>query len=93
MEAISTSVHRTAMGGRMRNLRKLFAMAMLCTLASGNLFAQNSSWMSGVGDNTFVSQMSIPGVHDAGTGHGFTTLYGIIGDQFARTQDKTLTQM
>lgn len=93
MEAISTSVHRTAMGGRMRNLRKLFAMAMLCTLASGNLFAQNSSWMSGVGDNTYVSQMSIPGVHDAGTGHGFTTLYGIIGDQFARTQDKTLTQM
>lgn len=93
MEAISTSVHRTAMGGKMRNLRKLFAMAMLCTLASGTLFAQNSSWMSGVGDNTFVSQMSIPGVHDAGTGHGFTTLYGIIGDQFARTQDKTLTQM
>lgn len=93
MEAITTSIHRSAMGRRMRNLRKLFASAMLCTLASGNLFAQNSAWMNNVPDNTYVSQMSIPGVHDAGTGHGFTTLYGIIGDQFARTQDKTLTQM
>ena len=93
MEAITTSIHRSAMGRKMRNLRKLFASAMLCTLASGNLFAQNSSWMNNVPDNTYVSQMSIPGVHDAGTGHGFTTLYGIIGDQFARTQDKTLTQM
>lgn len=93
MEAISTSVHHAVMSSKMKNLRKLFATALLCTLASGNSFAQNSSWMSGVGDNTFVSQMSIPGVHDAGTGHGFTTLYGIIGDQFARTQDKTLTQM
>ena len=93
MEAISTSVHHAVMSSKMKNLRKLFATALLCTLASGNSFAQNSSWMSGVGDNTYVSQLSIPGVHDAGTGHGFTTLYSIIGDQFARTQDKTLTQM
>lgn len=93
MEAICTSSHRSRMNGRMGKLRNLFAAAFLCSMACSNLFAQNSSWMSNVPDNTFVSQMSIPGVHDAGTGHGFTTLYGLIGDQFARTQDKTLTQM
>ena len=93
METISTSFLRFAMNGKMENLRKLSAIALLCVLASSNLFAQNSSWMSDVGDKTYVSQLSIPGVHDAGTGHGFTTLYGVIGERFARTQDKTLTQL
>lgn len=94
MEAIITSsIHHSAISSKMRNLRKMFATAFLCTLASGNLFAQNSSWMSNVPDNTFVSQMSIPGVHDAGTGHGFTTWHSIIGEEFARTQSKTLTEM
>ncbi|MBR4782373.1 MAG: hypothetical protein IK023_00600 [Bacteroidaceae bacterium] len=47
----------------------------------------NSAWMSRVDDNAYVSQLSIPGAHDAATGHG-TDL-----DAFARTQDLTLTEL
>jgi len=94
MKTIIASSHLSAVNGKMRNLRNVFAMALLCSLANGNVSAQdNSAWMSGVADNTFVSQLSIPGVHDAGTGHGFTTLHSIPGEEFARTQDKTLTEM
>ena len=94
MKTHIASSHLFAMNNRMRNLRKVFAMALLCSMAKGNLFAQdNSAWMGSVADNAFVSQLSIPGVHDAGTGHGFTTLYSIPGEECARTQDKTLTEL
>ena len=46
-----------------------------------------SAWMSRVDDKSYVSQLSIPGAHDAGTGHGTST------DAFARTQDLTITEM
>ncbi|MBP5770394.1 MAG: hypothetical protein J6W75_03425 [Bacteroidaceae bacterium] len=53
----------------------------------------NSAWMKNIDDKTYVSQLSIPGSHDAGTGHGLNNVYAIIsGDQYARTQDKTLTE-
>ena len=52
-----------------------------------------AAWMGNVPDNTYVSQLSIPGTHDAGTGHGLNNVYVVIsGDTYARTQDKTLTE-
>ncbi len=49
-------------------------------------------WMSRVSDDTYVSQLSIPGAHDAGTGHGFVGFIGSFGESFARTQDKTIAE-
>ncbi|MBP5628240.1 MAG: hypothetical protein J6X27_00145 [Bacteroidaceae bacterium] len=46
-----------------------------------------SAWMSRIDDKVYVSQLSIPGAHDAGTGHGTST------DAFARTQNLTITEM
>ena len=69
-----------------RNIRILYVMVLLCTMGISQLKADNTNWMSTIPDNTFVSQLSIPGAHDAGTGHGTSS------DTFARTQDKTLTE-
>ena len=69
--------------------RQVLALAIVlhgffATLA---LADDNSSWMGSVPDNIYVSQLSIPGAHDAGTGHGTGA------DDFGRTQDLTLTAM
>lgn len=58
---------------------------MMC-IAVNATADDNSAWMSRVNDNIFVSQLSIPGAHDAGTGHGTSA------DNFARTQDINLTE-
>ncbi len=51
-------------------------------------------WMGRIADDTYISQLSIPGAHDAGTGHGVNNAYLVVsGETFARTQDKTLTEM
>ena len=55
--------------------------------------ADNTNWMSGISDDTFVGQLSIPGTHDAGTGHGVNNVYVVIsGSTYAVTQEKTLTE-
>lgn len=42
-------------------------------LFSMNANAQsNSNWMSGLNGNLYISQLSIPGAHDAATGEGFS---------------------
>ena len=53
--------------------RTTFVAAAICLLQGIGILqvqADNSAWMAGIPDNTFVSQLSIPGTHDAGTGHG-----------------------
>lgn len=50
-------------------------------------------WMGRISDETYLSQVSIPGVHDAGTGHGFKGWSVLVGDATARTQDLTLTEL
>lgn len=75
-----------------QRLRLLF-FAFALGLVQHVLADDQSAWMSRVDDNTFVSQLSIPGAHDAATGHGFQGLYGVLGgDAYARTQDKTITE-
>lgn len=69
-----------------QRLRLLF-FAFALGLVQHVLADDQSAWMSRVDDNTFVSQLSIPGAHDAATGHGTSM------DSFGRTQDLTLTEM
>lgn len=47
----------------------------------------SSNWITPLDGDIFVSQMSIPGSHDAGTGE---TMASAIGDIFAATQEKNL---
>ena len=46
-----------------------------------------NNWITPLDGNIYVSQMSIPGSHDAATGEKMAT---IIGDIFAQTQENTL---
>lgn len=46
-----------------------------------------NNWITALDGNIYVSQMSIPGAHDAATGEDMAT---IIGDIFASTQEQTL---
>ena len=73
----------------------LLAIAFCLMQAAGilPLQADNAAWMGSIPDNTFVSQLSIPGSHDAGTGHGVNNVYVVVsGNTYAKTQDKTLTE-
>ena len=55
------------------------------------LLADN--WMSRLADNVLVSQVSIPGSHDSGTGYGGNNyLLFISFDTYARTQDKNIPE-
>ena len=72
----------------------LAGIAVVLLQGMGILRAQvgNEDWMSGLADDTFVSQLSIPGTHDAGTGHGVNNYLIISGKTYAVTQEKTLTE-
>ncbi len=48
-----------------------------------------NNWITPLDDNIYVSQMSIPGSHDAATGEKMAT---IIGDALASTQELTLNK-
>ncbi len=52
-----------------------------------NAQSSGNNWITPLDGNIYVSQMSIPGAHDAATGEEMTT---IIGDLFATTQEQTL---
>lgn len=70
-----------------------FTLGLLLGPSVLKVQADNSSWMASIPDNTFVSQLSIPGSHDAGTGHGVNNVYVVVsGSTYAVTQEKTLTQ-
>ena len=43
-------------------------------------------------DDAYVCQLSIPGTHDSATGHGFDGFLASMGDDYARTQEKTLSE-
>ena len=74
-------------------LRKLFLIHFSLFVAIASAFADDlSSWMSRIGDDIYVSQISIPGAHDAGTGHGFTGSLSSFGNSYALTQDLTLAE-
>ena len=79
------------------NTRRLFIATLAFCFLQGMGFlkmqAGNEAWMANIPDNTFLSQLSIPGTHDAGTGHGVNNYLGFIsGSTYAVTQEKTLTE-
>ena len=77
----------------MNMICKKTALAMAFFLLFGLLSASADDWMGRLPDEAYVCQLSIPGSHDAGTGHGFTGWMGNLGgDSYARTQDKTISE-
>ena len=76
------------------NIATRFLIFVALSLTTFSLHADdNSDWMGRVNDNIFVSQLSIPGAHDAATGHGFRGTYSFLGSTFAETQSLTLTNL
>ena len=50
-------------------------------------------WMGQLDDNTFLSQISIPGTHDSATGEGWTGFLGqMVGPSMGLTQELTIAQ-
>ena len=74
-------------------------IAMIVAVAAVML-CRADDWMARLGDHVYVDQLSIPGTHDAGTGHGFdggkinsswSIFIRIAGpDNYGRTQDKSI---
>ena len=79
------------MSYRYRSLLPLVTSALLLFFCC--LPANGEDWMGRIVDDAYVCQLSIPGTHDAATGHGFTGFLGMMGgDSYARTQDKSLSE-
>ena len=54
--------------------------------------ANADDWMRRLPDDAYLCQLSIPGTHDSATGHGFDGFLASMGDDYARTQEKTLSE-
>ena len=77
--------------------KRLFVMIMAVAAV---MLCHADDWMARLGDNVYVDQLSIPGTHDAGTGHGFDGgkinsswgwLISIAGPaNYGKTQDKNI---
>ena len=79
--------------GVRRFSRRSLLPLLLLSLSSPLFADDNASWMQRVADDAYISQLTIPGTHDSGTGHGFQGFLGLMGgDSYARTQDKTITE-
>ncbi len=63
----------------------------LCATALAGLPALADNWMKDLPDDAPVCALSIPGAHDAATGHGFIS--SAIGAEFSTTQDLTMEEM
>lgn len=66
---------------------RLAAVALFATMWHTHATAEN--WITGLRDEIYVHQLSIPGTHDSGTGEGFMSSFL---DNFARTQDLSIQQ-
>lgn len=69
-------------------LRGIIGGLLLCL----SLPIHADDWMANVSDYAYVTQISIPGTHDSATGHGFSGWLAAMGEAYARTQDKTITE-
>jgi len=48
-------------------MKKIFFLLLGFLCSIGNAVAGNENWMTGLNDNIYISQMSLPGAHDAAT--------------------------
>ena len=65
-------------------------LALLFAVAQGG-WAQ-TIWMDRLNDSRLVTDLSLPGTHDAATAEGWTGLAELIGDLAARAQDLTIAE-
>ena len=70
----------------------ILALGMLLALPLHASTIDYSRWMAALDDNTPITQVSIPGTHDTGTGDGFTDEWKTLGLTFGATQDCSLKQ-
>ena len=67
---------------------------MALALSAMPVVIHADDWIGRIAGNAYITQLSIPGAHDAGTGYGFTGFYGTIaGPSMALTQDLTIEGM
>ncbi len=71
---------------KLKNYILLFFSLFIVISAQGETLA----WMEDIPDATKVRSMSIPGAHDAATGHGFSGLSWVVGLVSGKTQSKKL---
>ncbi|MCH5174437.1 MAG: hypothetical protein J1F40_00945 [Prevotellaceae bacterium] len=73
-------------------MRKIYLLLSMMLGFCATTFAQNN-WMQYLPDDAYVVDVSIPGAHDAATGHGWTGLAGsLTGRSNGTTQDITITE-
>ena len=60
---------------------------VLAFLLTGHETSRADNWMSRLADNMLLTQLSIPGSHDAATGNGFATEWAEYGRVFGQTQE------
>lgn len=53
--------------------------------------ADMTNWMSQLPNYAYVSQISIPGTHDSGTGNGFSGIWTLLGPSTAKTQHLSIS--
>ena len=70
--------------------KPILTLSLLLTIGLG-LEAQNC-WMEQLDDSRLVTNLSLPGTHDAATAEGWTGLAELIGDVAARAQDLTIAE-
>ena len=69
---------------------KLLLLCLAGCLGNASAAVDLKQWMAGLNDNIYISQMSLPGAHNAATGHGFSGLGAIGGAISGKCQDKEL---
>ena len=73
-------------------MKRNFLLILLFTVLCKAEVMKAENWMSRLSDATPISQLSVPGTHDTGTGNGFTPEWAEFGKTYAKTQDCSLAQ-
>jgi len=72
-------------------MKRLLIIALFCMQATAACFAED--WMNQLDDNTYLSQVSIPGTHDSATGEGWSGFLGeLFGPSMGLTQELSIAQ-
>lgn len=70
-------------------MKKLFVIA---AILMQTISSMAEDWMEQLDDNTYLSQVSIPGTHDCATGEGWTGLGIMFGPSMGLTQDLNISE-
>lgn len=72
---------------------KMKRMVLLMLVFGGMMnTTMAEDWMAQLDDNTYWTQVSIPGTHDSATGDGWPGLTSLVGAAMAQTQDLSIEQ-